>query len=70
MVTVATKRKKKAKRDGGNGTWSPMQGTSQVKILRNAYETIVASGTHNYMQDPMNMVYRGQRHFFIYFCTS
>ena len=47
-----------------------MQGTFQVKqkialkkkILRNAYKTIVANGHHNYVLDPLNKVYRGQKH--------
>ena len=36
--------------------------TLTKKILNNAFETIVANGNHNYMLDPMNKVYQGQKH--------
>ena len=47
-----------------------MQGTSHInqkksllkKILNNAFETIAANVNHNYVLDPMNKVYWGQKH--------
>ena len=36
--------------------------TLKKKILNNAFETIVADANHNYVLDPMNKVYRGQKH--------
>ena len=35
--------------------------TLKKKILNNAFETIVANANHNYVLDPMNKVYRGQK---------
>ena len=52
-----------------------MQGTSQIKqkeitlkkkIGNNAFETIVANANHNYVLDPTNKVYRGQKHLVAY----
>ena len=54
-----------------NGTWSLTQGTSHInqkksllkkQILNNAFETIVAIANHNYVLDPMNKFYWGQKH--------
>ena len=48
-----------------------MQGTSHINrkksllkknILNNAFETIVANANHNYVLDPMNKFYSGQKH--------
>ena len=36
------------------------------KILNNAFETIVANVNHNYVLDPMNKVYRGQKQLLAY----
>ena len=36
--------------------------TLKKKILNNAFETIVANSNHNYVLDPMNKAYRGQKH--------
>ena len=43
--------------------------TLEKRILSNAYETDVASGNHNYALDPMNKVYRGQKHLLAYHIT-
>ena len=43
--------------------------TLEKRILSNAYETAVASGNHNYALDPMNKVYRGQKHLLAYHIT-
>ena len=48
--------------DAGHPPTKSVKITFKKKILSNAYETIVANGNHNYMLDPINKVYQGQKH--------
>ena len=48
--------------DAGHLPTKSVKITFKKKILSNAYETIVANGNHNYMLDPINKVYQGQKH--------
>ena len=42
--------------DGAYIRREPKKITLKMKILNNAYKTIVANGNHNYVIDPMNNI--------------